>query len=195
MATAMQAGTQMLRMSFRLLLGLAAAFVLSLGFASADDAEQAALDRLFAELRVAPDATTAHAIDQQIWLVWTTPADPVLRGRMNEVLVARSMGDLSGAIILLDRLVTDYPDYAEAWNQRATMHFMLGNLDASLADCAKVLELEPRHFGALSGRALIYLQQGKRALALKDMTTALEIHPFLSERRFFPELQREMTRV
>lgn len=195
MATAMQAGTQMLRMSFRLLLGLAAAFVLSLGFASADDAEQAALDRLFAELRVAPDATTAHAIDQQIWLVWTTPADPVLRGRMNEVLVARSMGDLSGAIILLDRLVTDYPDYAEAWNQRATMHFMLGNLDASLADCAKVLELEPRHFGALSGRALIYLQQGKRALALKDMTTALEIHPFLSERHFFPELQREMTRV
>lgn len=195
MAPEMQAGTQTLRISFRLLLGLAAALVLSFGVARADDAEQAALDRLFAELRVAPDATAAKAIDQQIWLIWTTPADPVLRGRMNEALAARSMGDLSGAIVLLDRLVTDYPDYAEGWNQRATMHFMLGDLDASLADCAKVLELEPRHFGALSGRALIYLQQDKRALALKDMATALEIHPFLSERRFFPELQREMTRI
>ena len=53
-----------------------------------------------------------------------------------------------------------------------------------------MLELEPRHFGALSGRALIYLQQGKRALAIKDMAAAVAVHPFLSERQLFPELDR-----
>ena len=186
----------MLRTAFRLLVGLAVALILSLQPAAADDEAAAALlDGLFAELRAAPDAEAARRIDRQIWLIWTTPADPVLRNRMNEVLAARSGGDLTGSVTLLDRLVADYPDYAEAWNQRATMYFMLGNFEASLADCAKVLALEPRHFGALSGRALIYLQQGRRALALKDAAAALAIHPFLVERRYFPELQREMTRI
>ena len=57
-----------------------------------------------------------------------------------------------------------------------------------MGEGAKVLEFEPRHFGALSGRALIYLSQGKRALALKDMSAALAVHPFLSEKQLFPEL-------
>lgn len=174
----------------RLALGLAL-LVLSLAPAAAQDfVNREALDRLFVELREAPDAVTAHAIDQQIWFYWTTPSDPLLAGRMNEVLTARSMGDPVEAILLLNRLIQDYPTYAEAWNQRATMYYIIGDFESSIADCAKVLELEPRHFGALSGRALIYLAQGKRALALKDMTAALAIHPFLSERRYFPELDR-----
>jgi tetratricopeptide (TPR) repeat protein len=114
---------------------------------------------------------------------------------MGEILLARREGDLTGALALADRLIADHPDYAEAWNQRATLHYMLGDLDAALADCAEVLVREPRHFGALSGRSLIYLQQGRRALALKDMAAALEIHPFLSERQLFPELQQDITRI
>ena len=70
---------------------------------------------------------------------------------------------------LLNALVDRLPDYAEGWNQRATVYYMLGNYEASLADIDKVLEFEPRHFGALSGRCMIYLAQGKRALAIKDM--------------------------
>jgi tetratricopeptide (TPR) repeat protein len=155
----------------------------------AEDAKAAAvLDDLFAQLLVAPDEFSAHRIDQAIWAVWTNPSDPALNSRMQEVLAARGIGDILGAVRLLDELVVDFPDYAEGWNQRATMHYMLGNLDLSLADCAKVIELEPRHFGALSGRALIYLSQGRRALALKDMAAALAVHPFLAERQLFPEL-------
>lgn len=181
--------------ALRLALGLAL-LVLSLAPAAAQDfVNREALDRLFVELREAPDAVTAHAIDQQIWFYWTTPSDPLLAGRMNEVLTARSMGDPVEAILLLNRLIQDYPTYAEAWNQRATMYYIIGDFESSIADCAKVLELEPRHFGALSGRALMYLQQGKRALALKDMAAALEIHPFLNERRLFPELQQDVTRI
>ena len=157
--------------------------------------DKAALDQLFAQLRVAPDAETAQEIDQRIWAYWTNPSDPTLAGRMRDVMSARSMGDPMGAIKLLDQLVQDYPDYAEGWNQRATMYYAVGNYEQSIADCARVLELEPRHFGALSGRALMYLGLGKRALALKDMATALAIHPFLSERKLFPELLHDVTHV
>ena len=72
---------------------------------------------------------------------------------------------------------------------------MTSDFDASLADIDTVLRLEPRHFGALSGRALIYLQQGKRALAVKDMAAALQVHPFLNERFLFPELAQDVTRI
>ncbi len=178
----------------RLLLGLL--LLWSVNPARADDAaDRAAIDKLFAELRVAPDEQTAQAIDQQIWTHWTTPSDPILAGRMREVLTARGMGDAAGAIRLLDKLISDYPDYAEAWNQRATIYYTLGNFDASIADCERVLAIEPRHFGALSGRSLMYLQLGKRALALKDMAVALAVHPFLNERRLFPELGEPMTQI
>lgn len=178
----------------RLLLGLL--LLWSVNPARADEAaDRAAIDKLFAELRVAPDAETAYAIDRQIWAYWTTPSDPILLGRMREVLTARNLGELEGAIRLLDKLVVDYPDYAEGWNQRATLYYVTGNFDASIADCAKVLAIEPRHFGALSGRALMYLQLGKRALALKGMAAALAVHPFLNERRLFPELGEPMTQI
>lgn len=178
----------------RLILGLALLFAANPAFAD-DAADRAAIDRLFAQLRVAPDAATAQAIDAQIWTYWTTPSDPILAGRMREALTARGMGDAAGALRLLDKLIADYPDYAEGWNQRATIYYTLGNFEASIADCEKVLAIEPRHFGALSGRALMYLQLGKRALALKDMAAALAVHPFLSERRLFPELGEPMTQI
>jgi tetratricopeptide (TPR) repeat protein len=192
----MQVVAQTLGIVLRLALGLA----LSLAFAAApladDAADKLALDGLFAELRLAQDAQQARSIDQKIWMVWIMPTDPILAGRMLEVLDTRSSGDPLAAIVLLDRLIEDYPTYAEAWNQRATMYYAIGNFEASIADCAKVLELEPRHFGALSGRALMHLQMGKRALALKDMAAALAIHPFLNERQLFPELQQEeITRI
>ena len=163
--------------------------------ALAQDADDAGLDALFAQLRSAPDPATAQRIDQQIWSVWTHPSDPDLASRMGEVLAARGSGNLSSALSLLDELVADFPDYAEGWNQRATIHYMMGNLDLSIADCARVLELEPRHFGALSGRAVIHLQRGDRALAVRDMSAALAIHPFLAERQLFPELVQEITRI
>lgn len=163
--------------------------------AIADEAADraAALDALFSQLRVAPDPASAQAIDHQIWAFWTTPADPDLASRMRTILMARSMGRVPTALALLDKLVVDYPDYAEGWNQRATLYYTMGELERSLADCAKVLELEPRHFGALSGRALIYLQLGQRALALRDIRAALAIHPFLTEAQLFPELTQPMT--
>lgn len=169
-----------------LLLALPLAGTPALAEASGD---RARLDDLFAALAAAPDAATADAIDARIWRIWMVPADPELAARMAAVLAAEQGGDLATALDLLDRLVVTYPDYAEGWNQRATVEFQLGRYAASLADIDRVLTLEPRHFGALGGRVLIYLAEGNRPLAIRAMLAALAIHPFLAELALFPELQ------
>jgi tetratricopeptide (TPR) repeat protein len=162
---------------------------------AAEYADSAALDELFAQLRVAHDANEANDITHQIWQYWLTPDVADLATRMQTVGTAQTVGDLPAALIILTGVTRDYPDYAEGWNQRATLYYMLGNFDASLADIEKVLALEPRHFGALSGRVMIYLKQGKRAEALKDMVAALAIDPYLSEKELFPELAQNVTHV
>lgn len=157
--------------------------------------DNAALDELFAQLRIASSETEADEISQQIWSYWFAPNDADLDRRMQAASRALAVGDVTSALVVLDAIVEQFPDYAEGWNQRATVHYMVGNLEASLADIDKVLAIEPRHYGALSGRVLIYLKQDKHAEALRDMMAALAIHPYLSERRLFPELAQDVTHV
>lgn len=153
------------------------------------------LDALFLELRDAPDSGFAANITEEIWSMWLNPDDPALAGRMTDVAVTSANGDRKAALAMLDQIVIDYPNYAEGWNQRATLYFTLGRLDDSLADIDRVLKLEPRHFGALAGRVMIYLRRGQHAEALREMLAALKIHPYLSGREWFPELERNITHV
>lgn len=176
---------------------LAALFMAAPGAAVAGGpyVDTAALDELFAELRVAPSPTAAEDITRQIWTNWMNPSDSELAARMATASAFLTMGDARRSLHMLDSIVEDFPDYSEGWNQRATVEYMIDDLDASLADIEKVLALEPRHFGALSGRVSIYLRQGKHTEALKDMVRALAIHPFLSQRELFPELAPNVTHV
>ena len=162
---------------------------------AADYTDKAALDELFAQLKVAQTPQEANDLTAEIWNIWFSPDVPELAGRMSKASVSMSAGDFTTALTLLSSVITDYPDYAEGWNQRATLYFMMGNLDASLADIGKVLAIEPRHFGALSGRVMIYLKQGKRGDALRDMIAALAIDPYLDEKKLFPELSQNTTNV
>jgi tetratricopeptide (TPR) repeat protein len=178
-----------------LILVLLLAFMPAAGLRAAPLVDNKALDQLFTELRAAPDADTAYAIDRKIWDIWMAPDDKDLAERMQQVLAARRALDFTGALALLDRIVADYPTYAEGWNQRATLYYLTDDFERSLADIDKVLQYEPRHFAALSGRAIIHLARNERALALMDMRAALAIHPFLAERQLFPELLNEVTYV
>jgi tetratricopeptide (TPR) repeat protein len=157
--------------------------------------DNAAVDELFEELRLAGNAVEADAISRQIWTYWFSPSDTKLATRMSVASNFLGEGNIVESLRELDGIVAEYPDYAEGWNQHATVNYMLGRLEDSLADIDKVLAIEPRHFGALSGRVLIYLKQGKHAQALRDMIAALAIHPYLSERRLFPELAQDVTHV
>lgn len=156
----------------------------------AQDTSQAStnLDSLFTALRVTPNASQAREITDQIWQIWTQPEDPALAALMDKSLQARREFNLDHAIELLDEIVTLYPDYAEAWNQRATLNYLRGHYEESLIDIAETLAREPRHFGALTGRCLVYLKLNDREHALQSIVEALKIHPHLSEQHLFPEL-------
>lgn len=157
--------------------------------------DNAAIDELFEELRLADNEVEADQISRQIWSYWFMPSDPKLATHMSVASHALAENNLASAVDELTIIVTQFPDYAEGWNQRATVHYMLGDFAASLADIEHVLAIEPRHYGALSGRVLIYLRQGKTDLARADMIAALAIHPYLTERRFFPDLAQDVTRI
>jgi len=139
-------------------------------------------EALLAELAQSRTALEARALSNQIWEIWLTAPDAAAQEVLDAALARRQAQDFLGAIAELDRLVAGWPDYAEGWNQRATMYWLVGQLEASLADVDEVLAREPRHFGALSGKAVILMQQGKTALAQLAVRQALKHHPHLNER-------------
>ena len=148
-----------------------------------DPAEEAKeREELFASLADAKNAMEAQPIVSQVWAFWFRAPDAAAAALMERALERRSAGDYSGAVTVLDELIESRPDWAEAWNQRATMRYLLRDFEGSLADIDHVLALEPKHFGALSGQGLILLHLGKMAEAQLALRRAAAIHPFLSER-------------
>jgi tetratricopeptide (TPR) repeat protein len=148
---------------------------------------QTTREQLFEALAAAPDEATAREIADSIWNLWFQAPDPDAQHLMELVLERRQMFDLPMALKLLDQLVEEAPDWAEAWNQRATIRFMAGDYEGSLADIDRVLPLEPKHFGALSGEAIILTQLGREAEAQSVLRRAVAIHPFLVERALLKE--------
>lgn len=141
-------------------------------------------DRLFEALRTAPTEQAARAVEDRIWRFWMRSApDPESADLMNKAMERREQYDFAGAIEHLDKLVARAPDWSEAWNQRATVLFFQEEFDRSLEDVEKVLALEPRHFGALAGKAVMLMQQGRIELGQKALREAVAVHPWLRERR------------
>ena len=81
------------------------------------------------------------------------------------------------AMLIFNELIGSFPKYAEAWNRRATLHYLLGNYEESISDIENVLALEPRHFGALSGLGLVYLQINQLTKAKQAYEALIEVHP------------------
>lgn len=141
------------------------------------------LPDLFTNLKVANGAAEAAAVEQQIWRIWLATEDQARMRLMHSGLVALSSGNYPAALGSFDRLIAAAPDFAEAWNKRATVHYLMGRLSASVGDIERALALEPRHFGALSGLGLIYDALGQPAAALRSFEAALKVHPFLEAPR------------
>jgi len=151
------------------------------------------LDELFASLKMAKAEDEADAITSQIWKLWQQSGDPELDQRLHQAILLMGQGVASLAMPILDDIVKRRPDWAEGWNKRATMLYMMGEHERSLADIEHVLALEPRHFGALAGIGLIRMDQGQYREALAAFRKALAVNPFLKERyAIIPALEKQV---
>src|SRR5690606_30845884 len=99
--------------------------------------DNALVNQLFTELALSDDEDEADQISRRIWTEWFSPNDVRLATRMSVATNLLGEGDPKGSLVELNHVVEEYPDYAEGWNQRATLHFRFGNYEKSLADIEK----------------------------------------------------------
>jgi tetratricopeptide (TPR) repeat protein len=161
---------------------------------AAGDQNDSRLDGLFTRLLEAPGPGEAQLVEGLIWRIWIQSDDGAVRILMRDGMAALQQGDYRRALSKFEQIVAIAPDFAEGWNKRATAHYLLGNYARSLADIARTLELEPRHFGALAGRGLVYLQLEDERRALKAFEAALAIHPNLPSAAINAARLRQMLR-
>lgn len=147
------------------------------------------LDFLFQALKVAPDSATARAIEKRIWTYWLSSGSDTADLLMSRVRTAIEQKDTDMAIQLLDAIIEFKPDYVEGWNRRATLYFEKHEYARAMSDIARVLALEPRHFGALAGMGMILEDVGDDRQALQVFRRALEVDPHLDR---IPDLVKSL---
>jgi len=135
------------------------------------------LDTLFRELAAAEYPMTAQQLESEIWRTWLESGDSEVNAVMRQGIEAMSDRELDTAIDQFSEAIDMAPDFAEAWNKRATAHYLNGEPVQSMRDIQKTLSLEPRHFGAISGMGLIFLQRGDERSALEAFERVLDIYP------------------
>lgn len=112
--------------------------------------------------------------------VWSRSGDPAIDAQMQSGIRQMSAGLMGQAVDTFSRIIESRPDFAEGWNKRATVYFLMGQYDLSLRDCDEVMQRNPLHFGALSGYAMIYVNLGNLERALEYFEKALEVNPNLT---------------
>ncbi|MDO7850234.1 tetratricopeptide repeat protein [Hymenobacter convexus] len=137
------------------------------------------LDDLFAQLRTATAPAEIEALQSGIWQLWLTSGDVALDKELEAGMRAMQAEDQTLAIKHFTRIIQLKPEFAEAWNKRATAYYLRGEYRASLLDIAETLQREPRHFGALWGEASILRQLGDYGHALRVLNRLSAICPHL----------------
>lgn len=140
---------------------------------------QSDLDTLFAKLRDPASGSSVLRIEPEIWSEWMQGGTPEQNDALVKATASMNLADFANAEKQLNTILAKTQDFPEVWNKRATLYFLMGRFDESLADIVKTLDLEPRHFGALSGRGMIYQRLGRDAEAITAFKDALAIHPNL----------------
>ncbi len=138
------------------------------------------LPDLFERLKTATDAKTAQVTASNIWRIWSErPDDKRVANLLRQGIDQMNAGRLREAEMLFTSVIAAAPDFAEAWNKRATVYFLMGTYDLSKQDIAQTIAREPQHFGAWSGLGLVEAHIGNYDAALKAYEKAATIHPFL----------------
>lgn len=157
----------------------------------AADQKDARLPGLFKDLRDAADLEAAQVIEVQIWHIWFQNDDNAIVLLMEQGEAAMGQRNYDSALRSFNQVIQIAPDFAEGWNRRATLYYLMGRYDDSLADIDKTLALEPRHFGALAGRGLVYSALEELDLALRSFEAALAVNPHMVGPRINAEAIRK----
>jgi len=172
----------------------ALAFMPSPAFAAENETTQYRAEKgeaLFSALERAKSQSEARTLESAIWMYWMHAPTDKAQNLLDRALERRSAYDYDGAIEILDDLVEAAPSFAEGWNQRATLLYFQQKFEDSLADIEQVLKFEPRHFGALAGKAQILMRMGRFEQGQKALRRAVDIHPWLRGRNALIEVPEE----
>ena len=144
------------------------------------DQTDARLPALFTELRTTSEAEKAKIVAAEIWRIWSEHSDnDNLSERLKIGIAQMEAGHLRQAEQIFTTIIDTDPAFAEAWNKRATVYFLMGAYDRSKRDIAQTILREPRHFGALSGLGLVETHLGNYEAALNAYEQAIALHPYL----------------
>ena len=150
--------------------------IFSISYAKDNHNEQ--LDNLFNQLKDTNSSMAAKQIESKIWKLWTThPSEDSLTNLLAKGSYYMSRNELTSAHNVFSKAIELDPKWAEAWNKRATVLYLMGSYELSQADINKVLEIENRHFGALSGQGLVQTALKNYQKAIDSYIEAHKVHP------------------
>ena len=133
---------------------------------------------LFSLLQTTDAANDAAVATNLIWAIWHQSDDDRINQLMRQGLTQMSSRDYADAVATFSEMIDLDAGFAEAWNKRATVHYLMGDYGASVKDIDRTLELEPRHFGALSGLGLIMIALENEEAAIAAFEATLAVNPF-----------------
>ena len=164
---------------------------ISIFLSPAQSSQKNILNNLFNQLEKVNNSQSAALLEEKIWSIWNEhPTNNKLTERLEFGTELMQYGDYNYALKIFDNIIDTDPKWSEAWNKRATVYFLMSQLTKSLDDINKVLNIEPRHFGALSGQARIFIKLQKYEKAIKSIERALRFYPSFKSGEMIPEIER-----
>jgi tetratricopeptide (TPR) repeat protein len=164
----------------RACLAAVAGLILSASVHAQNNGSSTMLDTLFAKLQTATDPSAIQSLEAAIWEQWTMVPGDAERQLMMRGIAEMEQQELQSALVTFTRLIDQAPELSEAWNKRATVQWLLGNLTASIADICETIKREPRHFGAYSGLGMIRAQMNEPGRAVAAFQLAKKYNPHIA---------------
>jgi len=174
--------------SFRIFITLC---LIHIFFSPALSSQKNILNELFDQLEKVKNSQAAELLEKKIWSVWNEhPRDIELTEKLELGAELMQYGDYDYALKIFDNILASDPGWSEAWNKRATVFFLMKQYKKSLSDIDKVLNIESRHFGALSGQARIFIKLNEYEKAIISLKKALKFYPAFRSSELIPEIER-----
>ena len=150
------------------------------------------LNQLFEQLKKSDDISIALDIEMKIWSIWSKhPTQEKLTQSLAKGSELMAEGELESAYKIFSTIIDSAPNWAEGWNKRATVLYLMGRYYDSLNDIDEVLKLESRHFGALSGQGLVQIKLGNYEKAIKSYQAVQKIYPSIRAAKvMIPQLRK-----